>query len=1041
MILRIRAGVVILLMLTGMQWMHAQWRGPILTPLGPTEGLPTIVNRIVQDSTGYIYIASNVGLYRYDGHSFTFLGHDPLDSNSIAAGEVLNLIVGSDGLIWIAMRFGGLNSFNPKTGVFKHYDLPPTSYKSEPTINGIYEDPNGRIWVGATNFRLYAFDKKTASFSLYIPEFINPETDQSRLSILSITPDPEKEDVLWLSVLGHNASDSGFRSFGLVTFNTSTHQFTDAPLAGQIRHVDQDGIMWAKHWGNFIIRIDPATQCMDTFRHHFIHNGQDLRPLTRDIISFQNKMVIASSLGLMEFRDGKYKTILRQPLDSEFYSLFADHHNNLWIGTNQGVQILNPDDQHIRYFDFDHFGVFNRLFPARLAYDVTADAVYLSHTMHPHPPGYYVIPIDENESGEPRFVSTPFTVEAIAIDAHRHLWIVSSGRLYRKDLTMTSKAVFELVPFDDKPIPGLFYMSTNDNGQLGMIGRREFIWFHPDTMKVRRITLSELPGLSEAESSGNEFNGFSFTKTNKAYLFSNTVHRLDLHTGKIIALKYDSKVNPNAQDIQYINEDALGNVWMSTYVHTGKYHLEKDSLMLIETFGTRHGMISSGATELHIDEQARVWAFTGSGLNAIDPGSGEVRFYGTKEGLPFPFLDPVQVLQLPGNRIATVCHNGLIVYNADNLWRAGAKVDVPVVIKRMRVNGKDISTGQAVNDIQRISLASANRGFDIEFQALAFPTDYKIVYSYRILGMQDEWVSIGENQLITLPAIPPGEFKFQIKAGNPLSDGPVKTLIIDVPTPLYQKPWFVVLIAGGLIAILYAFMRYRIRSIREREEMRTEINKKMAELELKALRSQMNPHFMFNSLNSIKNYILQAKPTLAAEYLSNFAHLIRMILQNSREKAITLQEEMDTLLLYIELEQIRFDKQFEFTCIVDKHIPLEQVMIPPMLLQPFVENAIWHGLMHKREPGQLLLQFSLEGNVIACIIEDDGIGRAKSAELKSLSANKYKSMGMGITQDRIELMNKMDSLGIAVEIIDKMDTNGQSSGTKVIVRVPGPSLN
>jgi LytS/YehU family sensor histidine kinase len=215
----------------------------------------------------------------------------------------------------------------------------------------------------------------------------------------------------------------------------------------------------------------------------------------------------------------------------------------------------------------------------------------------------------------------------------------------------------------------------------------------------------------------------------------------------------------------------------------------------------------------------------------------------------------------------------------------------------------------------------------------------------------------------------------------------------------------------------------------------------MAELELKALRSQMNPHFMFNSLNSIKNYILHAEPKLAAEYLSNFAHLIRMILQNSREKSISLQEEVDTLILYIELEQVRFENKFEFSCEIGNGVQLEQVMIPPMLLQPFVENAIWHGLMHKKENGHLSLSFLKKDGMIACVIDDDGVGRLKAAEMKSLTSTTYKSMGMGITRDRIEIMNKMNALGIMVEVVDKQDHTGKPSGTRIIVNIPGPPEN
>jgi LytS/YehU family sensor histidine kinase len=325
---------------------------------------------------------------------------------------------------------------------------------------------------------------------------------------------------------------------------------------------------------------------------------------------------------------------------------------------------------------------------------------------------------------------------------------------------------------------------------------------------------------------------------------------------------------------------------------------------------------------------------------------------------------------------------------------------------------------------------------DIEFQALSYPTDYRMEYSYRISGLLEDWISIGQNRFVTLPSLAPGDYTFQVKAGTPLSDAPVKSLSISVATPIYLQIWFLILSAILIGALILAIMQWRIKRIRNQEVARTEVNKKIAELELTALRSQMNPHFMFNSLNSIKNYILHAEPKLAAEYLSNFSHLIRIILQNSREKSITLQEELEALTLYIQLEKLRFDDEFDFHCTIDDGLQLDHVRIPPMLLQPYVENAIWHGLMHKKEPGHLMLSFSKEGDMVDCTIDDDGVGRENARRMKSLSAIRYKSMGMGITQDRIELMNKMDALGIATTIIVKYDDAGNPTGTQVIVRIP-----
>jgi len=1017
----------------------AQWRGPQLTTLGPAEGLPSIVSKIVADSTGYLYIASNVGLYRYDGHQFTFYGHDPLDDHSIGQGEVLNLIVARDGLIWMALRFGGLNSFNPQTGKFKRYPLPALPFRSIPSANGLYEDPDGMLWVGATHFRLLAFDRQKEVYTTYSPDWINPQEDGGRLSVLSITPDPHHPDTLWLSVLDYETKETYLNSYGLVSFNKRTKAFQHTPFSINPRYTDSTGVMWGTTWGNYIIRFDPVSMKLDTFQHHYHYEGQSMNLISRDIIEYKNKLLVTSSLSVMDFDGQQFTPLIEQKLTTEIYSLFSDPDQNLWIGTNQGALVLNPNDQHIRFFSLSQFGVFNRLFPGRLACDERQDVMYLSHTQFPHPSGYYRIPLDQNSNEEARFFPTPFPVQGLAMDVHHQLWAVGGGAIYHLSPVKNEFIKSTMISSAEKQVPGIMTMRSNSTGWIGMISSREFLWFHTDSQKIKMVYLDSLPGSVFAKSFDNGFDGFTLNNNHFAYLYSNEVHQVNLETGQVKVLRYPREVNPQDQRIQFAGEDQNGYLWMSTFVHIGQYELQSDSMVLIASYGLRQGMISAGATELHIDPVGRVWAFTGSGLNAIDPSTHEIRFYGTKEGLPIPFLDPRQVISLSDNRVATVCHNGLIVYQAEDLWNSGATENEPVVIKQIRIDGREISSEIPVNLLQHISLNPGNKGFDIEFQALVYPTDDKMEYSYRINELQDEWISIGRNQLITLPSLLPGEYNFEIKAGKPLSQAPIKALHITVPTPLYQKAWFVLLCLCILIAGIYALIQRRIRRIRNQEAEQTERNKKIAELELTALRSQMNPHFMFNSLNSIKNYILHAEPKLAAEYLSNFAHLIRMILQNSREKSITLQEELDTLILYIELEQMRFDYKFSFHCEVDEHIQLDQIMIPPMLLQPFVENAIWHGLMHKKEEGHLMLRFAPVEKMIDCIIEDDGVGRVKAAEMKSLSANPYKSMGMGITRDRIEIMNSMDALGISVRVIDKTNGLDRSIGTQVTVRIPGPS--
>ncbi|MEM9885425.1 MAG: histidine kinase [Bacteroidota bacterium] len=221
-------------------------------------------------------------------------------------------------------------------------------------------------------------------------------------------------------------------------------------------------------------------------------------------------------------------------------------------------------------------------------------------------------------------------------------------------------------------------------------------------------------------------------------------------------------------------------------------------------------------------------------------------------------------------------------------------------------------------------------------------------------------------------------------------------------------------------------------------QMEAEFNRKIAEIEMTALRAQMNPHFLFNVLNSIKLYMVQNDARTASRYLTKFSRLIRLILNNSKSSMISLEEELNALKLYIEMENFRFNDKFDYNIRVDESIPIASVKIPPMILQPYVENAIWHGLMHKEDARGLLLiniQKSKNDTGLYFIIEDNGIGRERAMQIKTRTANKHKSVGMQITKDRIAIANQLFNTNASVEIVDlKNDT--KSIGTRVVVHLP-----
>jgi len=204
---------------------------------------------------------------------------------------------------------------------------------------------------------------------------------------------------------------------------------------------------------------------------------------------------------------------------------------------------------------------------------------------------------------------------------------------------------------------------------------------------------------------------------------------------------------------------------------------------------------------------------------------------------------------------------------------------------------------------------------------------------------------------------------------------------------------------------------------------------------MQALRAQMNPHFIFNCLSSINKFILTNDSDTASDYLTRFSRLIRQVLTNSQLSLIPLSDEIEMLRLFLDMERLRFSESFNYNIIYENTIEPETIYIPPMLLQPFCENAIWHGLMHKEDQGRLDIRMSLQNDNLQCIIADNGIGREKAAELKTRSGAKQKSFGLKITTERLALFNNEKVVHNFYKIEDVLNSNGNISGTKVILNI------
>lgn len=283
------------------------------------------------------------------------------------------------------------------------------------------------------------------------------------------------------------------------------------------------------------------------------------------------------------------------------------------------------------------------------------------------------------------------------------------------------------------------------------------------------------------------------------------------------------------------------------------------------------------------------------------------------------------------------------------------------------------------------------------------------------------------------PTLEAGRYRlkmWRIENGTGRISEPLELAFTVVP-PLWQRWWFIGLVSLGLGLMAAQLVKLRIDKVRERSRMEREL----ISLESTALRLQMNPHFIFNALDSISAFIFRNDPAQATRYLSSFARLMRATLDSSHESFIPLSTELQVLRSYLELERLRTGEILEFSIECPEEW-VDALQVPPMVIQPYVENAVKHGLKPLQGKGKIAVRFSVEGHLLKVVVDDSGVGRAAARAMNERLGLTKTSKGMGITERRLELLRKAYGIDVRIEIEDKIDDAGQALGTRVHISLP-----
>lgn len=345
------------------------------------------------------------------------------------------------------------------------------------------------------------------------------------------------------------------------------------------------------------------------------------------------------------------------------------------------------------------------------------------------------------------------------------------------------------------------------------------------------------------------------------------------------------------------------------------------------------------------------------------------------------------------------------------------------------------SRGDVSGDVRSIELPYTSNFAQLGFNAVNFLNPEDNRFSYRVMPSADSsWHLLSWQRSINFNDLASGKYTLQLKLASANNRWPeqVREVQLTILPPFWAKGWFIVVVVLAIGGIILGVYRYRVRQVREK----LNLDKKVAEFEMKALHAQMNPHFMFNSLNSIREMILHEDNRNASRYLSRFARLIRLNLEHSRQTFITLRQNIDYLESYLEMEQLRFP-DFSFKIETARELDLNEIRLAPMLIQPLVENAIWHGLMPKERDKWVHIRFFSRDDKLVCAIEDNGIGIRQSMHNKTFSHQMHRSMGIGNIRERIAVLNEKYRIRCSLTIEDKADLpESAGSGTLITLVFP-----
>ncbi|MFN0213600.1 MAG: histidine kinase [Saprospiraceae bacterium] len=980
----------------------------------PEQGLSQATNSFVlQDSRGFVWVSSIDGLNRYDGHSVRVYRPDPLDSLAIGGKNMQSrFFEAPNGDLWFC-TYEAINCYRRRTddfAVFRIFD--ETGKIIENGYYAFYFDRAGRLWLRAGEDGLYWFDTRTEQQSARKGSLIGVRCYVDTTAFGAIRG-------IWSSFF---SDSTGIRytqlndTAGVVSERAffKGEEPTFPPLGIADIRPESDTLLWLVGRQG-LVAFNPKYLSFKIYSPRSEQSQRFWAILSMDERTF----ALSSPVGGVWLFDKIKRIFTRQILpetdnptslpDREVEEMYRDGTDNLWLSHwNTGLSHAHLHKQKFRNIRINEIFPEINDRPFAIGSLVEDDAGQIWCTTE----GAGILVFKNGQAME-RFLPNEQVVFLLK-DHAGEWWALTRSGVFRRKLSRDS---FEKISNMSELV---FGFETEDkrllvSGKDGVFEIKKML--HGKPRIVPAVGFEHLK---------NRFVDWMYEDKNGTFYFGK-----DAATLSVLQRNGLQQEHPFGY-MKAAHEDLDGhNIWLATT--SGLVRMDKT------TFGYTVLDESNGLPNQYLysvipDSQGNLWMGSNRGILRYTPATGMIRQYRRSDGI---WADEFYT-----NAWLRTASGEIWMGNRDviNLFRPEAIRDVQAVpkiqINNLKVNDLDWKSDAYIGECSSLEFPFSENTLAFNFVALEYSDPANNRLKYKMEGYDEKWVDVplGAPGFARYAKLPPGHYTFKIMAAN--SDGiwnpAPRELSIQILAPFWQTWWFMLLIASALTGTGFGIYKYRLSQIQKEYAFK----QKTVESEMKALRAQMNPHFIFNSLNSINAYILRNERKIASGYLTEFALLMRQILDNSARETISLENEIEFLQSYLRAEAMRLENKLTWDIRVSNEVDTFETEIPSMILQPYIENAVWHGIAHKPKGGKIFVSIGREASgALLLTVEDKGIGRARARELRTANGRMHESKGLKITEERLALYDQKHGTHSAVETTDLFDSEGNGVGTRVEIRI------